>query len=172
MTMPFRLAVLKELTDVLKTITPDNGYTNDMSAAVFRGRSTYGEYDPLPMLSILEDPRNIEQDAAPNGSPSTRGSWSLLVQGFVNDDDEGNPTDQAYWLLAEAKKALLAARTAGAPSVSSNQNYLGFGSKSPCVMDIRVGAGVVRPADEFSAKAYFWLPVTLDLAEDHSQPFT
>jgi hypothetical protein len=123
------------------------------------------------MISVLEDPRNVEQDAASNGSPASKGSWNLLVQGFVEDDSD-NPTDPAYQLLAEVKKALIAAREAGAPSVNSSANYLGLGNKTPCVMDIRLGSGVVRPADEFSAKAYFWLPVTLDLAEDHSQPFT
>jgi hypothetical protein len=164
--IPFRLAILRRLTTLLAAIAPADGYTFSLGAAedapegrVFRGRAAYGENDPLPMVSMIEDPRNLEQDMAPGRSPSSQGDWNLLIQGFL-EDEVLHPTDPAYFLLADVKRALVRAR-------AQKRNILGFGGKSPCIADIRLGAGVVRPPDEISAKTYFWLPVTLELVEDH-----
>ena len=45
---------------------------------------------------------------------------------------------------------------------------LGLGRQ---VTKLYIGPGVVRPPDEVSAKAYFWLTITLDLAEDLEHPY-
>jgi hypothetical protein len=39
------------------------------------------------------------------------------------------------------------------------------------VIGMRIGSGVVRPPDEISAKAYFWLTITLDMVEDLADPY-
>ncbi|ARB05715.1 minor tail protein [Synechococcus virus S-ESS1] len=58
---PLRLEILVRMCELLRTITPGNGYVTDFSGAegtednrVFRGRAIFGEGDPLPMLSVLE----------------------------------------------------------------------------------------------------------------------
>lgn len=175
---PFRLRVLKALTDHLKTITPANGYESDLSdftapdglpsLRVFRGRDSFGESDLLPFVSILEDFRPDEQEVGPagpksNSSPGT-GEWRLLIQGFVKDDSV-NPTDPAYLLAADVIKALARARKA-------RYDILGFGSTMPCVQDLRFKQPVVRPADsEVSSTSFFFITVTLKLAENLENPF-
>lgn len=163
-TDPFRLRVLKGLTDCLKGITEDNGYAHDLSQAVFRGRIAYGDNDPLPMVSILEAPLPLEQIMANAGEPGAVGPWEILIQGFV-DDDPKNPTDPAYHLEAEVRAALAKARQAGARAY----NIFGVGA---CLTDLQIGAPVVRPADELSAKAYFWLPITLLIVETLDDPYS
>lgn len=162
--IPFRVRVLTKITEALQDITPANDFTHDMSAAVFRGRATYGVNDPLPMLSIIEDPRERKNDQAAVGSSATSGEWNLVVQGFVPDDLE-NPTDPAYHLEAEVRMALTSLR-------DERNNLLQLGSKKPCVSSLEIGDPIVRPADEFSDKAYFWIPLKVIIIEDLKNPFT
>lgn len=173
---PFRLRVLKALCETIKTVTPANGNRNDLSdytdqsgtlrPRVFRGRDRFGSSDRLPLVTVLEHPRPLEQISSPVGNADTTGEWELVIQGFCEDDPE-NPTDPAHVLAAEVVQVLGNARKAG-----RRGNLLGLGSRQPCVMDLRVGPPVVRPADDvISSTAFFYLTVTLQLAEDLSAPF-
>jgi len=159
MTDPTRLRLLKNLTAALQEITPDNGYENDLSESVFRGRLYFSENDPIPMVSILE---SIEQEQArftdqPTHSGYSNDRWELLVQGFA-EDDPINPTDPAHYLMADVKKCLAVAR-------KQRYNILGMG---PRLEDIKIGSGVVRPPDDISNKCYFWLKLSIRLVEDMS----
>jgi len=171
---PFRLRVLKALTDHLKTITPANGYVSNLadftaadglaSPRVFRGRDSFGDSDELPFVSILEDFRPDEQQLGTPGTTGAAGEWRLLIQGFVKDD-RTNPTDPAYILAADVLKALVQAR-------KDRYDILGFGSAMPCVADLRFKQPVVRPADnEVSSTSFFFITVTLKLAENLENPF-
>lgn len=163
--IPFRLRVLIALTDALKTIVRDGEgpYGYDMAEAVFRGRDLFGDSDPLPMLSILEDPNPPEQIMGQANPALSRGGWGLLIQGFMLDDTD-NPTDPGHYLLADVKTVLAAEARR-----DQGFNILGMSGK---VTELLWGGGTVRPADEHvSARAYFWLPVTLGLAENHNEPF-
>lgn len=160
---PFRLKVLKALTAVLETITPANGYTHDLSGKVFRGRDIFGDDDPLPMVSILEAIEQSEDVAPPNSSPEFKGPWELLIQGFV-ENDRANPSDPAHVLMAEVKKALAQER------VKDRQyDIFGLGNR---VFQLRISPGVVRPPDDVSAKAYFWLRITIEMVENLMDPFS
>jgi hypothetical protein len=156
MTVSLRLEVLKNLTELLEEITPVNGFDNDLSGAVFRGRMVFGEDDPLPMVSILEAPMPKDQTPSPKGSCSNVGPWELIIQGFVEDDHE-NPTDPGHILMEEVKIKLRETR-----SRDGGFNILGFGG---VVTDLQIGPGVVRPPDQQSSRAYFWLSIILTLAE-------
>ena len=152
---PFRLQVLKAITDTIKTVTPANGYEHDLSQAVFRGRVIFGAGDPLPMVSILEAPLQPDSYDTPEDSRDVWGELQLLVQGFVVDDLE-NPTDPAHKLMFEVKKALAATK--------ERSNILELGTK---VTKLNIGQGVCRPADgQVSDKTYFWLPVSVTFVED------
>jgi|APCry4251928382_1046606.scaffolds.fasta_scaffold00240_16 hypothetical protein len=173
--LPFRLRVQKSLTAALKQITPANGYYSDMAdftekgktiSRVYRGRTMFGEDDPLPMISILEEPIAPETDLAPTAGTAGRGPYDLMVQGFV-DNDSNNPTDPAHMLMADVKKRLIELKQ---DEHLSNRVFR-FGPKANTVVGVSFGGGVVRPADEVSAVAYFWLRVSFDLAEDHLNPF-
>lgn len=172
---PFRLRVLKGLGLVLESISIADGYKHDLIGRVFRGRDLFGgENDPIPMISILEPPLPIDQLEPPITASKSTGSWDLLLQGFV-DDDPINPTDPAHVLMADVKRRLAIEKKRTLPNSAGQPDPLGMGfngGRGNVVTDIIIGPGVVRPpGDGVSNKAYFWLTLTLKIAEDIEQPF-
>lgn len=172
-TNPLRLEIMKRICDALREITPANGYVSDFSGAegtsdnrVFRGRAVFGSTDPVPMLSVLETPIPLDQIPAPSDSAYSSGGWEIMVQGFIEDDKE-NPTDPAYVALADVKQRLATEREKVGAQFAQ-QGPFGLGNE---VVGISIGTGVCRPPDEISAKAYFWLLIVLDIAEDMSRPY-
>jgi len=181
MAKPFRLRVLKALAETVKKVAPthvrggdglpfENDLTDYVDAAgvqrprVFRGRDLFGPSDPLPLVSILEHPRAAEQLMSSGANTTATGEWELLIQGFVEDDPE-HPTDPAHVLAAEVISVIAAER-------HNRYSLFGLGNREPCVTDIRIGAPVVRPADDtISTTAFFALSVTLTLVEDLAAPF-
>ncbi len=168
---PLRLRISKKLTSILEGVLFSYPYATEqggpvvdlaMGGRVFRGRVIFGDSDPLPMLSILEAPIPLDQVPSPPDSTASTGRWELLVQGFV-DDDPLNPTDPAQWLMAQTKVALATERRK-----ARDFNLFDMGKH---VTNMWIGAGICRPPDEISAKAYFWLNVTLELVEDLADPF-
>lgn len=168
-----RLATLKALTEHLETeISVANGYEHDLADAVFRGRVLFDETDPLPCISILD---NINPDRFPSragfddgdvGDSRTR--WVLLIQGWVKDDKK-NPTDPAEQLMADVKKAVAKLDLDPNPmsDAAPHANYL-LGN---LIAGLEIEAGTVRPPDQNSAKAYFWMRVILKFVENVSDPF-
>lgn len=161
-TDPFRLRVLKRLTEALEGITPANGFANDLTGSVFRGRDTFDHNDPLPMVSILESIVEKPVLQAPPAGAKVKTDWELLLQGWAEDDSR-NPTDPGQRLLAEVKQRLMQERR-----VEQGYDILGMGGT---ITDIKLSTGVVRPADEVSAKAYFWLKVELSMVENLLDPY-
>lgn len=158
----FRLRILKALTAALEEIDGTNGYTYNLSGKVFRGRDTFGNNDPIPMISILEAIEEKAQLPMPQTAGTNAGPWELLIQGFV-EDDMLNPSDPAHNLMAEVKRRLIQERVR-----DRQYNILGMGGK---VSDLKISHGVVRPPDEVSAKAYFWLRLTLVVVENLQDPY-
>lgn len=166
---PIRLEIHKRLTTALEEITPGNGYVTDLAGRVFRGRAVFGEGDPLPMVSILEVPIPIDPRSPPGESAYSNGEWELMIQGFALDD-RTNPTDPAHVMLADVKKRLAIERKklAWGPVPGATAGVFGLGRT---VVGMEIGPGVVRPPDEVSAKAYFWLTIQLELVEDLEDPY-
>lgn len=173
MSDPFRLRVQKALTELLGTIGTATGYEMDMAGRVHRGRLIYGADDEVPFISILEAP--IPKDPIHSGAtnPNSKGNWELLIQGFV-DDDRLNPTDPAHILMAQAKQVLAKHKGDGRnytllhiSDATSDDKYK-IGGK---VTGMQVGMGAVRPPDEITDKAYFWLTLTLTVAETLDKPY-
>lgn len=167
---PFRLQVLKAVTEQLKTITPVNGYYHDLSdftdeagrtqTRVSRGRLTFGESDAVPFLAVLEDPRAIDANNAKDETPVSIVKLRLLIQGFV-EDDKTHPLDPAYQLSADTISALVKAK-------KDRFNILGLGPK---ITAISFGQPIHRPgADEVSSNAYFIVGVTLTMVENLECP--
>jgi hypothetical protein len=169
-TEPLRLRIQMALSDALREITPGNGYVHDLSGAeataenkVFRGRAVFGEGDPLPMVSILEPPLPPDQIPVPDASGSTSGRWEMVIQGFVQDDKK-HPTDPAQRLVADVLQRLAIEKRREA----TDHRVLGFKR----IKRLIIGPPVVRPPDDLvSSKAYFWLSISIDLAEDLTQPY-
>ena len=161
--IPTKLKVQQNITELLNEITIANGYSVDLANSVYRGRNLFDENDPLPMVCILESPKEPELAEAPSQTSLFKGPWLLLIQGFVQDD-ETHPTDPAYWLLADVKKALSRIR-------DEDDDWYMLKLRGT-VNNFSIGSGVVRPADEISVNANFWLVVKVDLCEDMADPFT
>ena len=166
--VPFRLRIVRSLTDVLRTITPANGYHHDLSEAVFRGRLIFGDNDPIPLVSVIEAPLPDEPVSTPPGATVWSGNWRFMIQGWVDDDKE-HPTDPAHWLLADVKRALANERKLNSIRPGHGNNLLGAGGK---VQDIIIGECVVRPAEEHvNELANFLLSVSLVIAENMLDPY-
>lgn len=161
---PVLLRAQKALSDALEQITVANGYRHDLASSVFRGRDVFGKDDPLPAVAILEDPEFRQQSNAGTGGDSF-GEYPLFIQGWVRDDKE-NPTDPAHVLMADVKirLGLLRAEDSG----REERNLLGMNGS---VSDLVIGRGVVRPPDQLSSQAYFWLPLTIVIAESMTRPY-
>lgn len=164
-TEPRRLRILKAMTVAFQEITPSNGYFSDLGSPgqVSRGRSIFGENDPLPMVSLLEPPLPPDRFPDPDESPVTAGRWDMVVQGFVQDDKD-NPTDPAHYLCADLlqRLALEKQKETGPPYA--------FGFKQ--IRRLIIGPPVVRPPDNVvSARAYCWISLTIDLAEKLTKPY-
>jgi hypothetical protein len=163
-TVPFRLRVLKSMSDLIATASKDAGYNYDLAGCVFRGRVLFGEDDPVPLVSILEAPVPDEPDPTPAAGTTWKGSWRLMVQGWVDDDRE-NPTDPAHYLMADVKRVLADHRKL----MLMKNNLFGMQGR---VLDLTIGAGLVRPAQEHVQElANFLLSVTLVIAENMADPY-
>ncbi len=154
---PFDLEVLKALTASLEQIATADNYHNDMAGRVFRGRMLFSEEDPVPMISVNQPPQIPEEVKVPRGSGAAVTNMDVIIQGFVDDDYE-NPTDPAFYLLHDVRRRLAWERKR-----EDGFNVLGFGAK----VQLHVGQGVVRSPDaDVSDRAFFWLPITLEFAEE------
>lgn len=156
-TEPFDLQVLKAITASLEQISTADGYHHDLAGRVFRGRMLFSEEDPIPMVSVNQPPQIPEETRVPVGAPLAIHTLELIIQGFVDDDIE-NPTDPAFYLLHDVRRRLAAEQRR-----DDGFNVLGFGAR----VQIAIGQGVVRSPDvEVSDRAFFWLPATLEFAEE------
>lgn len=164
MSDPLRLAIMKALTGIIETAVADTPSGN-LVGRVKRGRLIFGEGDPIPMVSILEPPTLIDALDAPVDSTTRPAEWDVLIQGWSKDDKEF-PTDPAYVLQADVGKVLAAEkhRQRG----TSPRDLLGLGKR---VTEMLIGPPVIRPPDQDSAKACFYMVVRLKMAEDLANPF-
>lgn len=171
---PKRLVVLKRLTEYLETeITTANGYQHTLTDSVYRGRAFFDQNDPLPAVSILE---NVDPDRYPRSAgrfgpehPTQNESWTLLIQGWAVDDKK-HPTDPAYRLMADVRKALAKIAYRGDPRQARPPGDLYM--LGELLTDFIVEPGVVRPPfEQVSDTAFFWMRVTAGISEDPNDPY-
>ncbi len=181
---PFKLRVMKALSASMKEITPDNGFTFNLAdfdpgdgvdtERVVRGRDWFGANDPIPMLSILEGIAPGDEVAEPPSEvPDGEIDWQILIQGWVTDDPV-HPTDPAYRLLADVRRRLKYEAKRTLPGDPSERDIFGLrsaGSSLSQITGFRFGTGVVRPADDVSSNAWFWLSTTIRIVEDSANPY-
>ncbi len=175
---PFRLKVQKMLVVALRQITTADGFGFycDLNDSVFRGRRFFDENDPLPMVSILEEPFAFDQTLSPGVGQTPDDPYELILQGFVDDGprrvgdmhaENPHPTDGAHYLLADVKRRLAALKV---DERHRGGRVFRFGTNYNSVVALAWDGGVVRPADEVSGTAHFWLRVSMLVSEDVSQP--
>lgn len=164
--IPRRLNVLYSLRTLISSIATVDGAAYDLKDSVYIGRGTFGEETPLPAVSILEAPRGDFGEFADDGAARSD-QWSLLIQGWA-PDDVLNPTIPAYYLAEDVETALgrvmMTNRHNGQPTYPTLYRLGGL------ITSMSVSPPVVRPPDQVSAKAYFYLPVRLGLAMTIAAP--
>jgi hypothetical protein len=169
-----RLAVLKALTTHLETeVAIANGYQYDLAGHVFRGRLYFAAEESVPQISIIEalnpdrDPRRAGHDDGVQ-PPQHNENWVLLVQGW-DKDDKLNPTDPAHGLMADVKKAL-------AKLVTGPNPMTGLGGHAAyrlggLINGLELEPGTVRPPEEISSRAFFYIRVIVNLADKIADPY-
>lgn len=167
---PLNVRILHALRDLIAGISIDEGYKHDLTDSVFLGRNVFGDSDPETMVSILEPPVEPDQIPSPDEAKELAGDWNLLIQGFVKDD-KANPTEPAYRLLADVRAVLAKERARPGTSRVSSGKAVDLLDMDGAVTKIDFGRGVVRPPDEISSKAYFWLNITISITEDMANPY-
>jgi hypothetical protein len=165
-----RLAIMKALTTHLATtIDGTSGWQHDLSAAgrVVRGRKFINAKEPLPMVSIME---NLNPDRLPSPVGQTgigqmqKFEMNILVQGWAEDDKE-NPTDPAYNLMADVRKAIAILGNHNAEPRPAAHLLGGL------VDDVRMEAGTVRPPEQATDLAFFWMHVIFSVSEHPADPY-
>jgi hypothetical protein len=175
-TLSRQFDILSALTTQLQGITPQNGFAYDLSAAVFRGRTVFGDADPLPCLSILEAPRPGVEVVADTEMVKRKTEWELLIQGWAVDD-KWNPLDPVYPLKASVEYQLARAAAtdpnSGLPAFPAEFRLGKVVSTGTWrVAAMKIGPGVCRPPDgKLSSRAFFYLPLTIEYMEDLLNPF-
>lgn len=161
-----RLLLMKAICDYLKTeVTVANGYNFSING-LYRGKRNFGSELKLPAIAILE---NFNPDRLPEvigGVAGTKHKYEqvYLLNGWCDDtnlpagEQEG---DSAHRLMGDVKKAL------GKLLVPRNQDGFFDGLANT----LSIEPGVVRPPDEQSVKAYFWLRIRLEIVEKVGDPF-
>jgi len=167
---PLRLLIQEAVTTALADISIVNGYEHDLVAtSIFRGRTKFGVDDPLPAVTMFEPPVNddipVTEQRGSTGGTRRMTNYTLIVQGFVKDGNP-HPTDPAYTLSADVVKALAKARSRKS---ADGRNYDPFGLGN-YLREVTILPVIVRPSDDISATAYFWMSVVFKIIEDTANP--
>lgn len=161
-----RLLLIKALCDYLQQeIKIANGYTYDV-AMVRRDKRNFGKEMKLPGIAVLE---NFNPDRLPEtigGFVGQKHKYDqiYLLNGWADDTNLGpgdSETDAAQRLMGDVKMAL--------GKLITPRNQVGFFDGLANTLSIE--PGVVRPPDEQSDKAYFWMRVRMELVEKVGDPY-
>ena len=158
-----RLLLLKSLCNYLLTeIKTANGYNFDLAAA-YRGKKNFGKEVKLPAIAVLE---NFNPDRLPEtigGVVGTKHKYDqiYLINGWAEGGDVEQEEDSAHLLMGDVKQAL------GKLLVPRNQSGFFDGLANT----LSIEPGVVRPPDEQSEKAYFWMRIRLEVVEKVGDPY-
>ena len=166
-----RYAVIKAVADQLKTVTPGNGYTYNLSASVFIGKRVLGDTDPMPAVTLLEIPDIQLPESRPETGDAQNTNWEFFVQGFIRATDPNNPTLDAYNLMADVTKALSGIMDPkNDPRHGSTPNgalYLLSGK----VVRFDMGGFHVRQSDEVPSVSNFYLRIRTQVVEKLTNPY-
>lgn len=171
---PKRLLVIERLRDLLQTISTDNQYNVDIGGRVSIGVAEFGDNMITPFLSILESPASDLGEFA--GSNYGRlEEWTLLIQGWIDSQfcydgsDVDNPTRNAYYLAADVEKCL--AKTVAISPERGTPLDKAWYHLGGLVNDIKIAPPVVRPPDNSSPKAWFYMALRIEMPISVLNPY-
>lgn len=180
---PKRLRIINKLRALLEGINPTQDfkvdgvaipYPIDMRGNLFVGRLTVSTEEAENAMSILENPRPLDGSEVGWDKLLRMGDWILLLQGWPRDDIH-NPTAPAYKMAALAEERLsriVKVDKSGDPMYPEHY-LLGTDSEGdPEIERLSIGQSVVRPSQDANTRlAMFYIPLTVRLATDPSNPF-
>lgn len=168
--VPTRLLILQRLTALIEATTTELPLPAvDLTDKVFRGRSLTGQEVERPAVSILESPRPESAIWAGDWNVQ-RSSWTILLQGLVEDDKE-NPADAAYYLAAAVEAQL--SKVGAINTATGNPRYPEHYLLGNLITSIEIAPAVVRPPEkDVSSTAFFFLPLRLGVAASPGEPYT
>ncbi|MGK0583699.1 hypothetical protein [Proteus mirabilis] len=160
-----KLEILKALTSLLETVSSDgneNIRPYNLAGSVYRGRTVFGDNDPVPLVSILEAKGANYADYADDFKIINKTGWNLLIQGWVDPIDPKQETDPVYELVQDVICALQKINAVrpetGKPLYPE---YYRLGGR---IFELTLGDEVVRPSEvEVSSKAFFYLPIVIGI---------
>ncbi|QPB11453.1 tail terminator [Providencia phage Kokobel1] len=158
-----KLEILIHLTQLLEEVKQSEGAEFDLKGCVFRGRTVFGDNDPIPTISILEAKGASFADYADDYKIINKTGWNLLIQGFAdNPDDPKHETDVVYRMVEDVKSALnKITMVSGAMQKPCYPEHYLLGGK---IFELTLGDEVVRPSEiELSSKAFFYLPIVIGI---------
>lgn len=161
-----RLLLIKALCDYLLTEIVAGAEYNYTLSAAYRGKKNFGKELKLPAVAILE---SFNPDRVPEvigGTVGTKQKYDqyYLINGWADDTEQGSGDesgDAAHRLMGDVKMAL------GKLLVPRNQS----GFFDGLAVTLNIEPGVVRPPDEQSTQAYFWLRIRLEIVEKVGDPY-
>lgn len=172
--VPFRYLILKQLQALVEQC-----YCGDESlkGRVHIGRMDYGSETQSPFVAFIEPPLDFSTFKVKPFSQAATYDWHVLVQGFTSGiASNGDKTSKdCYAFLADVRKLLYATRIG-----KNNQvNILNLGGiqgslnegQSNLILDLQIGAGVIRPDERVPDRCNFWLELSFQLAESVKEPF-
>lgn len=160
------------LLTVEKAITGHLASTVSIDGAlvkVIRGKEKLDSGDTPPLVTLIQA---IDVEATHNqvGDGAQRVDTKLyLIQGFTRRSSGEENYDSAHELMAKVKQSL----SELLPVKSSNRFLKQYNNGRYLVNDIKIATGLVRPPDSkiSSNMAFFWLPVSITLIEDITDPY-
>lgn len=158
-----RLTILKAITTQLETVMVANGYQNNLTGKVFRGRADFGDETLWPFVGVFE----VRPDDNMNRADESvqKDFWTLGIQGVIKADTI-HPTDPAHHLLGDIRKALGQVLKPDTP-VSRNPLHM-FGG---LIADMTVDGGVTFSPEEMPGASVCVLKVSIDLVETMENPY-
>lgn len=161
-----RLALVKAICNHLMTeIKKANGYNFDL-AMVRRDKRSFGKEMKLPGIAVLENfnPDRLPENIGQFNGPKHKYDQIYLLNGWADNSDlaDGDDeTDAAHLLMGDVKKAL--------GKLIDRRNQTGIFDGLANTLSIE--PGVVRPPDEQSERAYFWMRIRLEVVEMVGDPY-
>jgi hypothetical protein len=168
---PKRLAVLRQLKDLLAGISEAEGDGFTMAGKVHINKLLFGQNIDAnlhpPMLSIVEAPRPDFALFAGEGNNNRSDKWTLMIQGITLDDKTPNTSEDPYYLNQDVERRLariLAAKKSGTPGYPEWYRLGGI------ITTVEVAPPVIRPPEaQVSSHAFFYLPIRLGIAGNISE---